>query len=285
MHQKALPSTKQYADLPISLKGIDEKNRTITGIVASDGLEDRHGEKLNPNGWQINDHVPLFWGHDYSQLPVGKTTREEVRSGQLIVDGFLSMKLAFAKDLFDLITEGIVDKVSVGFIPKAWDESGEYTYSEQELLEVSFVGIPANPRAGIKAKIKSVEEGLQKLLEIKQDQPEADEEEAVVEDEIEKKPEADEVVETAEEVEEPVAEPLTAETVKQMIAEAIAELKSADDQAESQEEPEIDPEEVEEPVADETLAKQLVELRDALRGNYAGTTKTLEQINKYLKKG
>lgn len=272
---RVLPTTKQYADLSVSLKGLDEKTRTITGIVASDGLEDRHGEKLSPQGWVINDHVPLYWGHDYSQLPVGKTTREVVQNGQLIVDGFLSKKYQFAKDLFDLITEGIVDKVSVGFIPKEWDESGEYTYSKMELLEVSFVGIPANPRAGIKAKIKSVEDGLNQLIEAAQKDAEETQEEAPAEPETAENGVAEEV--TPEVEPEVVPEKaLTAVEIKEMIANAVAEaLKSAETKTDD---------EVTEP-ATKTVAEQLTELRDALRGQYAGTAKTLEQINKYLKKG
>lgn len=278
---KQLPTTKQYADVSVSLKGVDATNRTITGIVASDGLEDRHGEKLSPQGWVINDHVPLYWGHDYSQLPVGKTTREVVQNGQLIVDGFLSKKYQFAKDLFDLITEGIVDKVSVGFIPKAWDETGEYTYSEMELLEVSFVGIPANPRAGIKAKIKSVEDGLKQLIEATQKDAEETQEEAPAEPETAENEATEEVVPEVESEETPEVEPeieksltVSESQLKEMIASAVAE-------AIKQTEPKED-EKVEEPAA-KTVAEQLAQLRDALRGQYAGTAKTLEQINKYLK--
>jgi HK97 family phage prohead protease len=268
---------KQFADVSISLKGIDEKNRTIKGIVASDGLEDRHGEKLSPEGWIINDHVPFLWGHDYSSLPVGKSTSEVVKNGQLIIDGFLSKKYDFAGDLFDLITEGIVDKVSVGFIPKEYDESGDYTFSKQELIELSFVNVPANPRAGIKAKIKSVEEGLAKLLEMsKKDEevetepePEAPQEEEKDENEVSNETETKMIT-------------LTKEELKEMVIEVVKEL-----QPEPEPQPEEDNEEtkeVEEPET-KTVLEQLTEVRDALRGQYAGTAKTLEQINKYLKKG
>lgn len=172
MNQKSLPTEKQLVDIPVSLKGIDEEKRTIFGATASDGLLDRHGESLNPSGWKINGSVPILWGHDYSALPVGKTLQTYVEDGKLKFDAYLSQKYDFAKTIFDLITEGIIEKVSVGFIPLKWDESGDFTYAEMELLEISFVSVPANPRAGIKQKsideIAKVETALKKLIAVAQ---------------------------------------------------------------------------------------------------------------------
>jgi len=178
---------KKYLDLPISFKALDEEQRTFSGAVASDGGIDRHGESLNPNGWKINGQVPILWGHDYRELPIGKTVQIYVEDGKLMFDGRLSKKYEFAGTVFDLITEGIVEKVSVGFIPKKLDDSGEFTWSEMELLEISFVTIPANPRAGLKQKsldqVAEVEEAMKGLLELSKKEEVEEEAEEVVPEE------------------------------------------------------------------------------------------------------
>lgn len=279
MKVKQLPTEKQYIDLAISLKAIDAEKRTIKGIVASDGLIDRHGESLNPNGWKINGHVPLLWGHQYQDLPVGKTTNEYVENGQLIVDGRLSKKYAFAQDLFDLIEEEIVDKVSVGFIPLKWDDSGDYTFAEMELLEVSFVNVPANPRAGIKdfeAKIKSVEDGLKKLFEMtKENEPEKPEEKTTEPEKTEPEKTEPEQKTEPEKTEEPEEKTVTLKLseLKALIAEGVQEaMKKAEPEEQKTEEPAAKP-----------ILEQLVEMRDALRGNYTDTAEFLNSLNKTIK--
>jgi hypothetical protein len=57
-----------------------------------------------------------------------------------------------AKITYGLYKGGFLSAVSVGFIPKKWENGSQEVgyrrkYMEQELLEVSAVGIPANPNA------------------------------------------------------------------------------------------------------------------------------------------
>jgi HK97 family phage prohead protease len=269
---------KKYLDLPISLKAVDEEKRTFSGAVASDGGMDRHGESLNPNGWKINGQVPLLWGHDYRALPIGKTTQLYVEDGKLMFDGRLSKKYEFAGTVFDLITEGIVEKVSVGFIPLKYDESGQYTYAEMELLEISFVTVPANPRAGLKQKtldqIAAVEKAMSELLKTQK------------KDDTEEEPESSGPVATAGKPDQSDENPpedkpeektitLTESELKEVIAEgvkqALEELKAESNEEESTEDE-----------SNGSVVKLLQTVQKHLRGDDKEVGLLLREINSVL---
>ena len=42
---------KKYLKYITSFKAIDEEKMIVRNVVASDGLEDRHGDTVNPDGW------------------------------------------------------------------------------------------------------------------------------------------------------------------------------------------------------------------------------------------
>lgn len=263
---------KKYLDLPISLKAINEEKRTVSGGIASDGGLDRHGESLNPNGWKINGQVPLLWGHDYRALPIGKTTQLYVEDEKLKFDGFLSEKYDFAKTVFDLITEGIVEKVSVGFIPLKYDETGKYTYAEMELLEISFVTVPANPRAGLKQKdiddrIALVNKAMAELLQKTQgEKPDEG-------DDNPSDPPAEDPAPTEEQAEKTIT--LTESELKECIAEgvkqALEELKAESNLEESTE-----------GESDGSVVKLLETVQKHLRGDDKEVGLLLREINTVL---
>ena len=65
---------------------------------------------------------------------------------------FASQENPFAKIARDLYRGGYLRAASVGFVPIRWEDGKDKSafkrkYVEQELLEVSAVGIPANPNA------------------------------------------------------------------------------------------------------------------------------------------
>ncbi|MFA7718081.1 MAG: HK97 family phage prohead protease [Candidatus Absconditabacterales bacterium] len=141
---------------------IDRDSRTMT-IVASDKLMDRDGDVVEPRGidltnYKMNPVILAF--HDYNKQPIAKALEITVNENQII------MKIQFkdrglAKDIFEDYAEGYMNMWSMGFLPKKnkveeiWgepNEDGESRLSgfhilEWDLLEVSAVPIPANPRA------------------------------------------------------------------------------------------------------------------------------------------
>ena len=163
---------------------IDEQNKLIVGAVGSNGIIDRHGESLNPMGWILDNYLKnpvILFAHDYSSLPIGKAVKVWIENKQLM----FTIQFAdtpMANQVFDLFKGGFLNAFSVGFIPTKFGVSGndEYTYMEQELLELSAVPVPANPEAlanaEVMARIKALDDMAKKEVEEqKKNEPTAEE--------------------------------------------------------------------------------------------------------------
>lgn len=144
----------------------------ILEFIASDETLDRYGEILTAAGWQLEHYRrnPVFQNsHQYGDIifTLGKALLTEVREvgGRPALYQRIEFATAvnpMARIAYGLYRGKFLNAVSVGFIPLRWengDDGGAVAgfhrrYLEQELLEVSAVGIPANPEAlqlGLKA--------------------------------------------------------------------------------------------------------------------------------------
>jgi hypothetical protein len=152
-------------------------------FISSDETLDRYDEILSASGWRLDNYRrnPVFQNaHQYGDIifTLGKALFTEVRmiGGRAAL--FQRVEFAvgvnpMAKIAYGLYRGNFLNAVSVGFIPIRWEDGGTNAavrrkYLEQELLEVSAVGIPANPEAlqlGLKAG--AIEKAdLQDLLEL-----------------------------------------------------------------------------------------------------------------------
>ena len=135
------------------LKGIDEKEGTLTAYVSTD-TRDRMDEVLDPQGLDMTNYKKnpvVLWAHDYSLPPIGKALWVK-RDGVGIISKVKFASTAFAQEIFQLYKEGFLKAFSVGFIPKEEEEGdGEKTprrtFKKWEMLEYSAVPVPANPDA------------------------------------------------------------------------------------------------------------------------------------------
>ena len=127
-------------------------------FASSDETLDRYNEIIVASGWQLaNYHQnPVFQNsHQYGDIifTLGKATITEVRGSTLFQRiQFATEANPIAKIAYGLYRGKFLNAVSVGFAPLRWENGTEKTayrrkYLEQELLEVSAVGIPANPNA------------------------------------------------------------------------------------------------------------------------------------------
>ena len=134
-----------------TFKSVDEEEMKVFNVVGSDDSVDRHGDRINPKGWDLENfkkNPVIMLNHDYSQFPIGKALNVKRKNNALVFDIQFSKTLPLAKEAFDLVKEGIMKAWSVGFLVKEWATSGsEYTIDKMELLELSLVAIPANPNA------------------------------------------------------------------------------------------------------------------------------------------
>jgi len=160
-------------------KGTEPKEKGIVGpIVGSSSVIDRMGDSIDQNGWDIKNYKKnpvILWGHNVKEEkpPIGKAVKVWVdgagKKAKLMFNVKFDLRDTFAAEVYRKIEEGFINTVSVGFAPKeakAIDEAepfGGKRYLKQELLELSFVPVPANPEAivalrGMGVEPKEIEE-------------------------------------------------------------------------------------------------------------------------------
>jgi len=115
-------------------------------VVISTADRDRQGDIIMQDGWVLdnykNNPVVLF-GHDYWSLPIGICDEIKVVDGKLVAKGRFASH-DFAQEVRKLYDAGMLRTTSVGFIPL---ETEGNVILRAELLEFSFVPVPANPMA------------------------------------------------------------------------------------------------------------------------------------------
>jgi len=138
------------------IRAIDEEAKRAT-VVVSTGDVARDGMIIETAGWRFDayDRNPVvLWGHDDSQMPVARAKAAEriVTSNELIETHEFDAEDSRAMELFSKIVRGFVNATSVRWNPLRWEFrkiAGEevLVFTDQELLESSYVAIPADPGA------------------------------------------------------------------------------------------------------------------------------------------
>lgn len=140
--------------LTIDIKEITtDKNGTFKVIMTTD-KKDRDGEVIKIDGWNFENFMKnpvVLYGHNYWGLEniIGRVDKIYRTGNQWIAEGkFASQeanpKAQMVRRLYD---EKIIQSVSVGFIIKGRDPTDDSIITSAELIELSFVPIPANPDA------------------------------------------------------------------------------------------------------------------------------------------
>jgi len=142
------------------VRALNRDTREVV-VIASDASVDRMGDIIEPDGWRVENFLrnPVaLVDHDYRVSSIVGTVTDTWTEG----DRFLArIRLAgadanpLAERVWQMLTAGLLRAVSVGFRPiraeKITDEEGNWTgglrFVEQELLEISWVAVPANPNA------------------------------------------------------------------------------------------------------------------------------------------
>lgn len=132
-------------------------NGTFEVVATTEGV-DRDGEIILVSGWDFENFMKnpiILWGHNYYEMEaiIGAVTEVVQEDSRVIVRGVFANtdEAQMARQLYD---DGILKTVSVGFIPK---ERQGNTITKAELLEVSFVSIPANPDAMSLSKLHKLD--------------------------------------------------------------------------------------------------------------------------------
>ena len=111
-------------------------------IRAAVGSEDRKGDVIDANGWELDGYRrnPVFlWAHDRSRPPIGKSQRIWVEDGALYAEVEFA-PTDFAGEIAGLYERWFMRGVSVGFLPleteirKASNGRRGYLYRRQEFV-------------------------------------------------------------------------------------------------------------------------------------------------------
>lgn len=136
----------RYTDF--EFKELDEGEKVF---IASDETVDRQGESIAVDGWQLDNFKKnpiLLWSHNPFEPAIGKA--DNIRKRTVNGKSALTFEPKFhrlselSKLISDMVDQGWMKTVSVGFRP--FEQEGT-KFTKQELLEISFVNIPANPSA------------------------------------------------------------------------------------------------------------------------------------------
>lgn len=169
-------------DLIAKTKSSNDGDSGSFRVIISTADVDRQGESVDQTGWDLSFYKSnpiVLWAHDYGSLPIGMCTKIEVDAGKLIAEGKFAPEEAnpFAQKVRKLYDLGMINTTSVGFIPKEFNMEKDGVISKSELLEFSFVPVPANPFALRLDQIKELGLDLEMLktkgMEFKINEPES----------------------------------------------------------------------------------------------------------------
>jgi HK97 family phage prohead protease len=125
-------------------RNADDSTGTFEVVITTENL-DRYQEVIKLDGWNLvhyRNNPVVLWGHDHNQ-PIGIATSVEIIDGKMIARGKFA-PTEKAQEIRRLYDFGIIKATSVGFLEK---EREGNLITKAELLEFSFVSVPANPYA------------------------------------------------------------------------------------------------------------------------------------------
>ncbi|MBV9826728.1 MAG: hypothetical protein JO001_13800, partial [Alphaproteobacteria bacterium] len=139
-----------------------DQNGTFDVIISTEEV-DRQGELVRQNGWDMKNYQNnpiVLWGHDYYSLPIGVCT-DIYQTEYHGVPATGAKGFFYPADINPLAQQvrkmyefglklgiGAGCTTSVGFIPKDFDPDSRNVITRAELLEFSFVPVPANQGVG-----------------------------------------------------------------------------------------------------------------------------------------
>lgn len=154
---------KNRLQSPGIIRALDPEAMTVEAVISTGDVA-RDDAIIDPAGWDFTNYrrnpVVLFNHNDFAGMPVARTSQGPTPNGaELIATAEFDREDPEAMRLFGKIQRGFINSTSVRWLPKRWEfvehsgPNGEkrtvLVFREQELLEWSFVNIPADPGAVI----------------------------------------------------------------------------------------------------------------------------------------
>lgn len=132
---------------------------TVSGWASTYGGEpDRHGDIIKKGAFskslashkQAGTRPAMLWHHQMEN-PIGHWTEIQDEPEGLRVTGKFNLKTARGQEAFEHARAGDVAAFSIGFVPpengRRYIGKGSWMLEEVDLVEISLVSAPANPKA------------------------------------------------------------------------------------------------------------------------------------------
>lgn len=159
----------------LEVKSVDDDRRTVTGIATTPTV-DRVGDAVEPEGVVFRGPVKLHLYHKHD-LPVGTVEfGKPTKSGIPFTASLPNVEEAGTvrervNEAIHSLKYKLLDAVSIGF--NVLDggievmKNGGYRFTKWEMLELSLVGVPANPDAVVTAFKSADSSAIRRSLGLK----------------------------------------------------------------------------------------------------------------------
>jgi HK97 family phage prohead protease len=132
---------------------LDEEKGTVD-LVAATGNVARDDALIEPSGWELENfraNPVVLWSHDALSFPVARAVDLQITENALTARAEFDTADPEAMRLFGKIQRGFVNATSVRWKPLETrldmiDGKEVVHFLRQELLEVSFVSVPVDPK-------------------------------------------------------------------------------------------------------------------------------------------
>jgi HK97 family phage prohead protease len=162
----------EYKEFTIKADGVNAEKGTLSGYASVFDVVDNGGDIIRKGAFksalQGNRVLPLLWQHN-SSIPIGAIKELKEDDKGLFFEGKISINTTQGRDAFELLKDGAVSGVSIGYIAKQseFDRNNDVRIiNEIDLFEISLVTFPMNDDArieSVKGKPKTERE-LEKCL-------------------------------------------------------------------------------------------------------------------------
>lgn len=149
-------------------------------FVITNETVDRDGDVVVAAGLEIDNYLQnpvVLWGHDTFDAPIGRcTSLKRVGDGWEADVEFVPVENPYngakAEGIRQLLQEGFLHAVSIGFIPKdaEFNEEGGMEITKAELTEFSIVSVPCNPEALIIRDLNTTEPLIPEDVNVEEDE-------------------------------------------------------------------------------------------------------------------
>lgn len=166
--------SRQQFDLETRFAADDAPLGTFSGYASAFDVTDSYGTSIKRGSFTrtLADHrreqrfPPMLWSHDTSEI-IGKWTSISEDQNGLKVVGHIVSETRRGAEALALMRAGALSGISIGFrtLKDERGPNGTRSITDLDLVEISLVALPANPRARIEQVRSTNPNDLARLIE------------------------------------------------------------------------------------------------------------------------